>query len=112
MFGYAITTFREGAVCTKYEGLEDDQIKLTRETWKTYNCTWKLAGLQGNGSFVMRPTDHAHTGMTYRISNVRNGGFAVTPSEKDREYILEIQGDYHLGAALHPESELKVGSVG
>ncbi len=72
MTGYAITTFRDGSVCNKYEGRRDGAGKLTTGTWKTYKATGKLSGLQGSGSFN------------------------VKPGEKDREYILEVQGTYDL----------------
>jgi hypothetical protein len=72
MMGYAITTFREGSVCTKYEGARDEESKLTKGTWKVYKTTGKLSGLQGNGVFVVKPAD------------------------RDREYIMEVEGNYNL----------------
>ncbi|HOV86509.1 MAG TPA: hypothetical protein PLM79_09115 [Syntrophobacteraceae bacterium] len=70
MKGYAITNFREGSVCTSYEGAREGD--LTKGTWKAYKGIGKLANLKGNGTFT------------------------VKPGQRDREYILEVEGDYDL----------------
>ena len=70
MKGYAITNFQEGSLYTVYEGNRDMTTKLTTGTWKVYKGMGKLSNLKGNGTFT-----------------VRDGS-------RDREYILEMEGDY------------------
>ena len=72
MEGYAITNFQEGAICSKYEGQRDGQSKLTKGTWKIYKGMGKLSNIKGNGTFT------------------------VKSGERDREYILDMEGDYEL----------------
>jgi hypothetical protein len=70
MRGYAITTFMDGAMYSKFEGKREGASKVTTGTWKVYKGTGKLAKLQGTGTF-----------------NVKAG---LQP----REFILLIDGDY------------------
>lgn len=72
MEGYATTYFQDGAICSKFEGERDAASKLTKGTWKIYRGMGKLKNIKGGGEFVTK------TG------------------ERDREYILEITGDYEL----------------
>lgn len=72
MEGYAITNFQEGAICSKYEGQRDGESKLTKGTWEIYKGMGKLSTIKGSGEFT------------------------VKQGEKDREYILEMTGDYEL----------------
>jgi hypothetical protein len=72
MEGYAVTTFAEGQVYTRYDGQRDAKTKVTSGTWKVYKGTGKLKGLSGQGTFT------------------------VTAGSKPEEYILEIEGDYNL----------------
>lgn len=72
MKGYAITNFREGAICSMFEGERDSASKLTKGTWKIYKGMGKLSNIKGQGDFT------------------------VKTGEKEREYILEITGDYEL----------------
>ncbi len=72
MEGYAITTFQDGAICSKFEGHRDGASKLTKGTWKVYKGMGKLSSLKGSGEFTVKSGD------------------------RDREYILEISGDYEL----------------
>jgi len=72
MSGYATTNFRDGSICSKYEGQRDAATKLTTGTWKIYKGMGKLAHIKGSGTFT------------------------VKPGERDREYILEMEGDYEL----------------
>ena len=72
MRGYSITTFRDGAIHTRYEGRKDASTGLTTGTWNIYEGLGKLAGMTGNGTFT------------------------VKRSEDGREYIMEIDGDYQL----------------
>ncbi|MBW1973945.1 MAG: hypothetical protein JRI45_00015 [Deltaproteobacteria bacterium] len=75
MQGYAVTTFEYGTLYSKFEGHRDAESKLTKGTWTIYKGLGKLAGITGSGSFT------------------------VTPGERDREYILEIEGEYELPEA-------------
>jgi len=75
MQGYAVTTFEYGTLYSKFEGHRDVESKLTKGTWTIYKGLGKLAGITGSGSFT------------------------VTPGERDREYILEIEGEYELPEA-------------
>jgi hypothetical protein len=72
MQGYAVTTFAEGQVYTRYEGQRDAKTKVTSGTWKTYKGTGKLKGISGQGTFT------------------------VSVGSKPEEYILELVGDYDL----------------
>jgi hypothetical protein len=72
MRGYAITNFKEGSICSYFEGERDTSTTLTTGTWKIYKGTGKLANIKGNGTFVTKPGD------------------------RDREYILEMEGDYEM----------------
>jgi hypothetical protein len=70
MRGYAITNFREGTICSAFEGERDGEI--TRGTWKSYKGMGKLATIKGSGTFT------------------------VKAGKRDREYILDMEGDYEL----------------
>jgi hypothetical protein len=70
--GYAITSYQEGTVFSRFEGKRDAQTKLTSGTWKTYKGTGKLANIKGHGKF------------------------SVKSSEKHGEFILEMDGEYKL----------------
>ncbi len=72
MMGYAVTNFEYGSIYSKFEGERDADSKTTRGKWTIYRGLGKLAGITGSGTFT------------------------VVPSDKDREYILEIQGEYEL----------------
>ncbi len=72
MEGYAITTFQDGQVYSRFEGQRDAFTKLTTGTWKVYKGQGKLSNLKGQGEFTVKPTD------------------------RPREFILEIEGDYEL----------------
>ena len=72
MQGYAVTTFEEGQVYTRYEGQRDANTKVTSGTRKMYKGTGKLKSISGNGTFT------------------------VVAGSKPGEYILEIEGDYNL----------------
>jgi len=70
MKGYATTNFREGSICSIFEG--ERVGSETKGTWKIYKGMGKLANIKGQGLFTVRA------------------------GEKDREYILEMDGDYEL----------------
>jgi hypothetical protein len=70
MTGYAITTFENGAVYSRFEG--DKKGPATTGTWKTYRGIGKLAGIKGNGTFTVKPAD------------------------KHGQFILEMEGDYEI----------------
>lgn len=72
MTGYAITTFEEGAIYSKYEGRRDAASQLTKGTWKTYKGVGKLANIKGAGTFT------------------------VKSGEKKREFVLEMEGEYEM----------------
>jgi hypothetical protein len=72
MKGYAITNFEEGSICSVYEGTRDQATKLTNGTWKIYKGMGKLKTIKGGGKFT------------------------VKTGERDREYILDMDGDYEL----------------
>ena len=72
MEGYAISTFQHGQVISRFEGHRDGSTKLTSGTWKVQQGTGKLTGLTGQGTFTVEPTD------------------------KPREFILKMEGDYEL----------------
>lgn len=75
MMGYAITTFEEGAIYSRFDGQRDGNTKLTKGTWTIYKGLGKLKGITGSGTFT------------------------VVPGERDREYILDIEGEYELPGA-------------
>lgn len=70
MTGYATTNFRDGSICSKFEGQREGG--LTKGTWKIYKGLGKLAAIKGGGAFTVRA------------------------GEKDQGYILEMEGDYEL----------------
>jgi len=72
MEGYAISTFTHGQVYSRFEGQRDGATKITSGTWKVSQGTGKLTGLTGQGTFTVKPT------------------------EKSREFILDMEGDYEL----------------
>ncbi|MEW6388644.1 MAG: hypothetical protein AB1491_14115 [Thermodesulfobacteriota bacterium] len=72
MEGYAISTFQYGQVYSRFEGQRDGNSKITTGTWKVYKGTGKLATLRGQGTFTVKPT------------------------EKIREFLLDMEGDYEL----------------
>ncbi|GKT08676.1 hypothetical protein [Desulforhabdus sp. TSK] len=72
MRGYAITQFQEGAICSSFLGRRDAATGLTRGTWEVYKGMGKLSTITGNGTFTVRAGD------------------------KEREYIMELEGDYKL----------------
>lgn len=72
MEGYAISTFQHGQVYSRFEGQRDGGSKITKGTWTVYRATGKLSGLTGQGVFTVKPTDKA------------------------REFILEMDGDYEI----------------
>lgn len=72
MKGYATTIFEDGSISSIFEGDRDASSKLTKGTWKTYKGTGKLKTIKGSGVFTVKPGD------------------------KDREYILEMEGDYEI----------------
>jgi len=72
MEGYAITNFQDGSICSKFEGNRDGATKLTKGTWKVYKGMGKLSSIKGSGDFT------------------------VKVGEREREYVLEITGNYEL----------------
>jgi hypothetical protein len=70
MEGYAITTFENGAVYSRFTG--EKKGPTTSGTWKTYRGIGKLAGITGSGTFTVKPAD------------------------KHAQFILEMEGDYKL----------------
>jgi len=74
MEGYAISTFQHGQVYSRFEGQRDATTMVTSGNWKVYKGTGKLTGLTGQGTFTVKPT------------------------EKSREFILDMEGDYELGS--------------
>ena len=72
MKGYATTNFQHGSICSVFEGHRDAESKLTKGTWKIYKGMGKLATIKGGGDFT------------------------VKAGANDREYTLEIEGDYEL----------------
>ena len=72
MEGYAISTFQHGQVYSRFEGHREGSTKITSGTWKVQKGTGKLTGLTGQGKFTVEPTD------------------------KPREFILKMEGDYEL----------------
>ena len=72
MEGYAISTFQFGQVYSRFEGHRDAGNRITTGNWAVYKGTGKLASLKGKGTFTVKPT------------------------ERTREFILEMEGDYTL----------------
>ncbi len=72
MQGYAITTFEDGAVYSRFEGKRDAATKVTSGTWKTYKGTGKLQKVKGSGTFT------------------------VKAGKPHNEFILDMEGDYTL----------------
>jgi hypothetical protein len=72
MEGYAISTFEYGQVYSRFEGHREGSTKITSGTWKVIKGTGKLTGLTGQGNFTVEPTD------------------------KPREFLLKMEGDYEL----------------
>lgn len=72
MEGYAISTFEHGQVYSRFEGERDGASRITKGTWKVCKATGKVSGLTGQGTFTVKPT------------------------EKPREFILDMEGDYEL----------------
>jgi hypothetical protein len=72
MEGYAISTFEYGQVYSRFEGYREGSTKITTGSWKVLKGTGKLTGLTGQGNFTVEPTDKA------------------------REFILKMEGDYEL----------------
>ena len=70
MEGYVMAHFRHAAVFSRFKGSRDGLRKITEGTWKTYRCTGKLVGTQGEGKFKL------------------------VPAEKRDEFILHIEGEY------------------
>ena len=72
MEGYAISTFEHGQVYSRFEGERDGTSKITKGIWKVYKATGKVSGLTGQGTFTVKPT------------------------ERPREFVLDMEGDYEL----------------
>ena len=72
MMGYAITTFEDGAVYSRFDGKRDAKTKVTTGTWKTYKGTGKLRNVKGSGTFTVKAGEHHN------------------------EFILDMEGDYTL----------------
>jgi hypothetical protein len=72
MMGYAITTFEDGAVYSRFDGKRDAKTKVTTGTWKTYKGTGKLKKIKGSGTFTVK------AGKGYN------------------EFVLDMEGDYTL----------------
>ena len=72
MEGYAISTFEHGQVYSRFEGHREGSTKITSGKWKVQKGTGKLTGLTGQGTFTVEPTD------------------------KPREFLLKMEGDYEL----------------
>lgn len=70
MEGYAMTTFEQGAVFSRFQGKKEGAV--TKGTWKTYKGIGKLANIKGSGTFTVKPSD------------------------KHGEFILEMEGEYDL----------------
>jgi hypothetical protein len=70
MQGYAITTFENGAVYSRFTG--EKRGPNTTGTWQTYKGIGKLAGIRGTGTFT------------------------VKPAEKRGQFVLEMEGEYEL----------------
>jgi hypothetical protein len=72
MQGYAITTFENGAVYSRFEGNRDGVTKITAGTWTTYQGSGVLKNIKGKGKFTVKPTDSPN------------------------EFVLDMEGDYEL----------------
>jgi len=70
MTGYATTTYQNGAVYSRFEGVKKGSV--TSGTWKTEKGIGKLSGVKGQGKFTVKPSD------------------------KHNEFILEMEGTYEL----------------
>jgi hypothetical protein len=70
MEGYAVTHYENGAVFSRFEGARKGGV--TTGTWKVYKGIGKLQSLQGSGTF------------------------AVKPSGKPNEFLLDMEGEYIL----------------
>jgi hypothetical protein len=70
MQGYAITTFENGAVFSRFEGAKKGPT--TSGTWKTYKGIGRLSGIKGTGTFTVKPSD------------------------KPGQFFLEMEGEYDL----------------
>jgi len=70
MQGYAITTFENGAVYSRFIG--EKKGPATTGTWETYKGIGKLAGIKGKGTFT------------------------VKPDQKQGQFILDMEGEYQL----------------
>ncbi len=70
MEGYVMAHFQHAAVFSRFKGNRDGLRKITEGTWRTYRCTGKLAGSEGEGKFKLEP------------------------AEKRDEFILHIEGEY------------------
>jgi hypothetical protein len=70
MQGYAITTFENGAVYSRFEGAKKGST--TSGNWKTYKGIGRLAGIKGSGTFTVKPSD------------------------KHGQFVLEMEGEYDL----------------
>lgn len=71
MQGYAMTTFEQGAVYSRFEGHRDPATKITSGTWKTYKGIGKLSGIKGSGTFTVKPAERG-------------------------QFVLEMEGEYEL----------------
>jgi hypothetical protein len=69
MKGYAITNFRDGSICSRFDGKREGG--LTKGTWTIYKGMGKLATIKGSGQFTVKTSDKG-------------------------EYILDMDGDYEL----------------
>lgn len=72
MQGYAITSFENGSVYSRFEGNRDTVSKVTKGVWTTYRGTGVLKNIKGKGTFTVKATD--------------------VPSE----FVLEMEGEYEL----------------
>lgn len=70
MQGYAMTTFEQGAVFSRFHG--EKKGAVTSGTWTVQKGIGKLAGMKGNGKFTVKPGD------------------------KYGEFVLEMEGEYEL----------------
>jgi hypothetical protein len=70
MQGYAMTTFENGAVYSRFTGAKKGAV--TTGTWEVYRGIGKLATLKGSGKFTVKPAD------------------------KHGEFVLEMEGEYTL----------------
>jgi hypothetical protein len=73
MQGYVMAHFQYGSVYSTFEGHRDGNTKISTGTWKTYEGTGKLRGIQGEGTFK------------------------VTSREGRNEFIMDMEGEYEAG---------------